>query len=52
VIRSLGREPAPDAESLTRAPAGARPGQAVTLTVARGDQTLTVGATPGELPGS
>jgi S1-C subfamily serine protease len=52
VIRSLGREPVPDSESLTRALAGARPGQAVTLTVARGDQTLTIGARLGELPGS
>jgi len=52
VIRSPGREPTPDAESLTSALAGARPGQAVTLTVARGDQTLTIGATLGELPGS
>jgi S1-C subfamily serine protease len=52
VIRSFGREPTPDAESLIRALAGARPGQAVTLTVARGDQTLTIGARLGELPGS
>ena len=52
VIRSLGREPVPDAESLTRALAGARPGQAVTLTVARGDQTLSIGVRLGELPGS
>ena len=52
VIRSLGREPTPDAESLTRALAGARPGQTVTLTVARGDQTLTAGVRLGELPGS
>ena len=52
VIRSLSGEPVQDAESLTRALAAARPGQAVTLTVARGDQTLTMGATLGELPGS
>jgi S1-C subfamily serine protease len=52
VIGSLGREPTPDAESLTRALAGAQPGQSVTLTVARGDQTLTTGVRLGELPGS
>jgi S1-C subfamily serine protease len=52
VIRSFGATPTPDAESLTQALAGARPGQSVTLTVARGDQTLTPEVKLGELPGS
>jgi len=52
VIRSLGREPTPDAASLTRVLAGERPGQTVTLTIARGGQTLTTEVGLGELPGS
>ena len=52
VIRSFGDTPTPDAESLTQALAGARPGQSVTLTIARGDQTLTPEVRLGELPGS
>jgi S1-C subfamily serine protease len=52
VIRSFGDTPTPDAESLTQALAGARPGQPVTLTVARGDQTLNPEVRLGELPGS
>ncbi len=51
VIRSFGTTPTPDTESLTQALAGARPGQTVTLTVARGDQTLTMEVRLGELPG-
>jgi S1-C subfamily serine protease len=38
-------------ESLTEALAGARPGQAVTLTIARDDQTQRIGVRLGELPG-
>jgi len=52
VIRSFGGTPTPDAESLTQALARARPGQSVTLTIARGDQTLTAEVRLGELPGS
>jgi S1-C subfamily serine protease len=52
VIRSFGRTPTPDTDSLTQALAAARPGQHVTLTIARPGQTLTVGVTLGELPGS
>jgi putative serine protease PepD len=52
VIRSFGAAPAPDSESLTQALASARPGQSVTLTIARGDQTLTAEVRLGELPGS
>ncbi len=51
VIRSLGRTPTPDTESLTQALAAARPGQPVTLTIARYGQTLTIKVTLGELPG-
>jgi S1-C subfamily serine protease len=51
VIRSFGRTPTPDMESLTEALAGARPGQTVTLTIARDDQTLRIGVRLGELPG-
>jgi hypothetical protein len=51
VIRSFGRAPTPDTESLTEALAGARPGQTVTLTIARDDQTLRIGVRLGELPG-
>ena len=51
VIRSFGRTPTPDTESLMQALASARPGQAVTLTIERGDQTLTTGIRLGELPG-
>ena len=52
VIRSLGDTPTPDAESLTQALTGARPGQSVTLTIARDGQTLTPEVRLGELPGS
>jgi S1-C subfamily serine protease len=52
VIRSFGATPTPDSESLTQALASARPGQSVTLTIARGDQTLTTEVRLGELPGS
>jgi S1-C subfamily serine protease len=51
VIRSFGQRPTPGTESLTQALAGARPGQAVTLTIERGDQTLTAGVRLGELSG-
>ena len=51
VIRSFGRTPTPDMESLTEALAGARPGQTVTLTIARDDQTQRIGVRLGELPG-
>jgi len=51
VIRSFGRTPTPDTQSLTEALAGARPGQTVTLTIARDDQTLRIGVRLGELPG-
>jgi S1-C subfamily serine protease len=51
VIRSFGRALTPDTESLTEALAGARPGQTVTLTIARDDQTLRIGVRLGELPG-
>jgi putative serine protease PepD len=52
VIRSFGATPTPESESLTQALASARPGQSVTLTIARGDQTLTTEVRLGELPGS
>jgi len=51
VIRSFGETPTPDTESLTEALAGARPGQTVTLTIARDDKTLRIGVRLGELPG-
>jgi len=51
VVRSFGRTPTPDTESLTQALAGARPGQSVTLTIERGGQTLSIGVRLGELPG-
>ena len=51
VVRSFGRTPTPDTESLTQALAGARPGQSVTLTVERGGQPLSIGVRLGELPG-
>jgi S1-C subfamily serine protease len=49
VIRSAGRTPTPDAASLAEVLAAARPGQALTITVTRGTQTLTVPVTLGEL---
>jgi len=51
VVRSFGRTPTPDTESLTQALAGALPGQSVTLTVERGGQALSIGVRLGELPG-
>jgi S1-C subfamily serine protease len=52
VVRSFGATPTPDAESLTQALASAQPGQSVTITIARGDRTLTTEVRLGELPGS
>ena len=49
VIRSAGRTPTPDTPSLAQALAAARPGQSMTLTVARDARTLTVPVTLGEL---
>jgi S1-C subfamily serine protease len=51
LIRSFGETPTPDAESLTQALAGARPGQSVTLTIMRAGQTHTPEVRLGELPG-
>jgi len=50
VIRSLGRTPTPDSESLVRALAAAQPAQSVTVTVMRDGQALRIGLTLGELP--
>jgi putative serine protease PepD len=52
VIRSFGRTPTQDTESLVQALAAARPGQSVTLTITRQGQTHSIEVTLGELPGS
>jgi putative serine protease PepD len=50
VIQAVGGTPTPDPSALAAVLAGARPGDKVTLTVARGGQELTVPVTLGELP--
>jgi S1-C subfamily serine protease len=52
VITSAGQARTPDAQALSQALAAARPGDQITLAVARGTQHLTVKITLGELPGS
>jgi putative serine protease PepD len=51
VIVTVGGTPIPDTAALAEALAAKQPGQAVTMTVARGGQELTVHLTLGELPG-
>jgi putative serine protease PepD len=52
VIRAIGKTPTPDTTALAQALAAARPGQLVTVTIARQGQSLTVPVTLGELPGT
>ncbi|HYZ54254.1 MAG TPA: trypsin-like peptidase domain-containing protein [Streptosporangiaceae bacterium] len=51
VIQAIGQTRTPDTTALAEALAGARPGQAVTVTIARNAQTLNVQVTLGELSG-
>ena len=51
VIRAVGQARTPDATALVQALAAARPGQAVTVTITRDAQTLTLDVTLSELPG-
>jgi S1-C subfamily serine protease len=50
VIQAIGPDRTPDAAAPSQALAAARPGDQVTVTVARGGQNLTVQVTLGELP--
>jgi S1-C subfamily serine protease len=52
IIRVAGRTPTPDTRALAAVLAAARPGDQITLSVARGAQELTVKVTLGELPGN
>ena len=52
VIWAIGRTPTPDIPALTRALATARPGQAVTVSITRDANPLTVRVILGELPGA
>lgn len=52
VIQAVGKVRTPDTTALAQALAAARPGQEITVTVARHGQTLTVPVTVGELPGT
>jgi S1-C subfamily serine protease len=52
VIGAVGGTPTPDTQALASVLATARPGDTVTLSVARGAQELTVKVTLGELPGN
>ncbi len=52
VIKSVGGTLTPDTTALAQVLAAKKPGQAVTVTVAQGGQTLTVQLILGELPGA
>ena len=52
MITSAGQARTPDSQVLSQTLAAARPGDEITLTVARGAEHLTVKLTFGELPGS
>jgi S1-C subfamily serine protease len=52
VIKSVGQAQTPDTTALSQALAAARPGDQVTVAIARGGQDQTVPVTLGELPGS